>query len=323
MIEDREISFVVQGPIVDVKTPGASSTVEVVQSVRRQFPHSRIILSSWKGTSTENLNVDAAVLSEDPGALYQGFSLNNVNRQIVSTSAGLNLVETQFSVKLRTDSLIRSRKFLDYFGRMPNRRKEFKVFDEKIVVGNRFCRNPALYPLPFHPSDIFQFGLTSDLRRFWNIPLAPEPETSEWFKIHARPPKTLDYFFPHTLRYFPEQYLWITCLKQAGYEVGMDYGWQVDKHLCRSSELSIVNNFIIAKTERLGVELPKRLLQPRISVSIYSDLDFLIMYYRDFSCFPPVLGEAVFLVSTKLKRLAQRFYFLAKRIRDVLTRRRQ
>ena len=95
MIQPYDISVIVQGPIMG----GAERlTGRAIESVRRVLPGAEIILSTWHGSDTGALACDALVLSDDPGAtnwLRRGDAaaldkkLNNGNRQIVSTRAGL------------------------------------------------------------------------------------------------------------------------------------------------------------------------------------------------------------------------------------------
>jgi len=45
MIQSNEISFVIQGPIVP---DGPFSTINVCGSIRKYFPDSEIVLSTWE-----------------------------------------------------------------------------------------------------------------------------------------------------------------------------------------------------------------------------------------------------------------------------------
>jgi len=78
MIEDYEISFVVQGLVTkDINL--------CLSSIRRYFPNSEIILSTWKNIDTKYFfDCDALILNEDPGtyrALNNKDEYFNLDRQ--------------------------------------------------------------------------------------------------------------------------------------------------------------------------------------------------------------------------------------------------
>ena len=64
MIDKKDITFVVQGPV----STGEFSTKESLQSIREYFPSSQIILSTWEGSNIDNLPFDEVLLSKAPGA---------------------------------------------------------------------------------------------------------------------------------------------------------------------------------------------------------------------------------------------------------------
>ena len=63
-IHSRDISIVVQGAV----SPRLTS--QSLKQLRKLFPESEIILSTWEDSDTKNLNYDILVLNVDPGG-YQ------------------------------------------------------------------------------------------------------------------------------------------------------------------------------------------------------------------------------------------------------------
>lgn len=110
-ISTGEISVIVQGGI-------GKLTEESLRSLVNALPGAEIILSTWKGMDTGGLHYDKLVLSQDPGAVYcdrVAGTLNNVNRQLVSTQAGLRAATRPYILKTRTDILFENAEFLSYF----------------------------------------------------------------------------------------------------------------------------------------------------------------------------------------------------------------
>jgi hypothetical protein len=158
-----DISFVIQGPIVD-------ETNKNLKVIRNNFPKSSIILSTWETeiyTNIDSANYNEIVLNKDPG--FKPFPLGNLNRQIISTINGIARVKTKYVVKLRTDSIIHNSTFLNHYF---NNVSKYNVFDNSILILSIYAKDPAKWQVLFHISDIFFFGLTNDVNNLFKIPLA-------------------------------------------------------------------------------------------------------------------------------------------------------
>ncbi|MGQ9806153.1 MAG: WavE lipopolysaccharide synthesis family protein [Chlorobiales bacterium] len=253
MISSCGISVVVQGPIHHQD----DLTKRVLKSVRTHLPDAELILSTWNGSDVSGLDCDVLLLNDDPGAINGN---NNVNRQIVSTRNGLEKASRKYAMKLRTDTLLTGTGFLDVFNLYPERRDDFKVFERKIVIPTIYTRHPLHFSFYsgvfhfFHPSDIFQFGLKTDLWSLWNIPL------STTFS-----------------RCVPEQYIWTTCLKSTIKD--FDYLRLPLLNRLKISQISLCNNFIVETPETLCVQLSTRLLR-KMPETCYKPKEFAALHQR-------------------------------------------
>ena len=110
-IDSTDISVVVQGAIHN------KFTKKSLSSIRKYLPEAEIILSTWEGTDTSNLDYDIILLNKDPGAHV--FDCNgrvqNQNRQIVSTKNGIKKASRKYVLKIRSDMQIQGTKFLHFF----------------------------------------------------------------------------------------------------------------------------------------------------------------------------------------------------------------
>lgn len=251
IISSKRISVVVQGPIHHQE----SLTKRVLESVRQHLPDAELILSTWKGSDVSGLEYDILIENDDPGAING----NNVNRQIVSTRSGLEKAAREYAIKMRTDTLLKGSQFIQAFDLFPERRKDFKVFERKIVIPTLYARNPRRSYL-FHPSDIFQFGLLSDLLRFWRVDLFRR-ETD----IHSA------FVSP------PEQFIWLSCLRDSGFS--FDYNLKsLSAKLAFYSEVSIFNNFIIVDIDQIDIRLPEKFKGSSGPHLCYSESEILNAY---------------------------------------------
>jgi len=259
---------VVQGPIAPGGLETPHSTAAVLASVRRVLPEAELILSTWLNENVTGLNPDKLVQPIDPGPQIMdatgtvGRKFNNVNRQIVSTLAGLRLATRPWAVKLRSDTYLANDGFRRLIDEESPRDENWKIFSRRVVACDIGCLNPRQVPALFHVSDLFLAGQTNDLRKLWDIPLAPEPETSQWLVGKTRPwvVWTPDGFFT---RYTPEQYIWMTCLRGQGQAFELAHPGDAPPRLAWQSERLFLNNFRPSATRDLGIVFPPRLDEMR------------------------------------------------------------
>jgi hypothetical protein len=238
-ISCKDISVVVQGAIVPMWTG------ECLESVRRHLPKAELILSTWEGEDVSGLQYDILLQNKDPGAevLNTSGMLQNQNRQIVSARGGVLASSRSFVLKIRSDMQIYGKRFLSFFGRFSKRHQDFRIFNERILINSLYTRDPfGLTKYLFHPSDWISFGNREDVLNLWDIPIAPEPETSNYFPLH-----------PHLLpldpnlftRWVPEQYIWLACLRKNGIEPVVDNLADWSAEFAEQSEIGIINNFVV------------------------------------------------------------------------------
>lgn len=138
-----QIAVVVQGPVM----AAGDLTSECLRGLRRLLPGAQLILSTWEGSETAGLECDDVVISADPGPgvarLDGGSMVTNVNRQIISTRAGLEPVARPYTLKSRTDLLLEHAGFLQFFGRWSRRAPGAQLFAERVLILDHFSRSPA------------------------------------------------------------------------------------------------------------------------------------------------------------------------------------
>lgn len=153
------------------------------------YPHAQFILSSWdhielpeQYNTPEKLGIDAVVFSPDPDGLPNikfGYDApNNVNRQIISTQAGLHLVTTRYVLKLRIDSFLNHARFLAHYQHYTAQIQAHlpaaptRLSYTPIVVPHFFTIDPNVFEnMAFHISDWSQFGETVTLKAYWSAQL--------------------------------------------------------------------------------------------------------------------------------------------------------
>jgi len=245
-ITSHDVSVIVQGPVVS-GSDHEITTAKSLQSIREYLPAAEIILSTWNVAETTGLDFDQLVISTDPGAQRRPDGLPfNLNRQITSTLAGLAKATRPFAVKMRTDCALTGDAFLSLPRQQPPRFEKTRIFSERVLIIEIYTRNSVDQPPHlFHPSDIFQFGRSADLRTLWDCELHANsqvgPTCSTW-------------------RFSPEQFIWLSCLRRVGgLNFCLPHFQAFSMRLAVESEISIVNNFAIYSCATANVTLPPKL----------------------------------------------------------------
>ncbi len=266
MHNGKNVSVIIQGPIHgQPRDPlEAQLTRRVTASVRQFLPAAELILSTWKGANASGLDYDTIIYNDDPGAVsLNDTSLkhisNNLNRQLVSTGAGLARATREYAIKLRTDCpLLRSIDFriMEEGARDP----AWTILEQPVIALNIVTRHPLRLPVLFHLSDIFHAGLLSDLRTIWHVPLVDEPGFTRALASMERP--AINAFPSHEtyMRCGPEQYLMerLTQRKTLGLRLQHTSDGTVKKLFLWLRVLA--NNFRVLTPQEAGVELPARLM---------------------------------------------------------------
>lgn len=243
-IHSDEISVVMQGAL------SKEFTKRGLLSIRAYLSNAEIILSTWEGSDVSSLEglYDKLILNKDPGGVVFNAKGNeqNQNRQILSTKNGIKTSSKKYVLKIRTDMCLLGIKFLSYFDKYPARNVEYSILKKRILINSLYTRlankiPSNTKPFLFHISDWMMFGLREDLVNVWDIPLAPEPETSQYFLMHPEIPHYDGCF----TRYHAEQYIWLKFLEKNGYKIDYEHWKCYSDKLKEISNLSLINNTIL------------------------------------------------------------------------------
>lgn len=289
MITSEDVSFVVQGPIIN---SDEISTIEVCNSIRSHFPGSEIILSTWEDSDTSNIIYDKLVVNKDPGYFIRNDGLPiNINRLILSTINGIKVASRKFLVKTRTDILFK-KNFLysiDVITAIEG------IFNNYVTTIDFFSRDPLKIPFLFHPSDIFFIGMKEDIEQIFSCDLARQSQM-----LLENGESNLA----------PEQYLWMSLLikksKINNYNMYKDFS----KKNIYTSELLFFNNFKVTNASDIGIILPKRLINGYMPNTNYKtnlqnwlDIKYFLTPILFFRAFLFGLTINMNRINSKIKRL--------------------
>lgn len=283
IVDPKNISVVVQGAVDKLNTPIC------IESIRKNLPGAEIILSTWEGSSVEDLNYDILVLNKDPEGLYCSIKncYDNTNRQIVSTLAGTKVANREFVLKIRSDCLLKSNKFLSYFTLYHHRNQHFELFKQRILActlfTKRFLDYKSKIPTPFHLSDWFIFGLKEDLLFLWDIPTIADADYMGYNECIKDSYEGLWF----TNKYTPEQYIFFNCVSKK-YKVKFSDMLDFNSHNISFSENIFANNFILISPKNLDMLILKEPYKSQIKnyeafiekqpLCLYDEEGFEVLY---------------------------------------------
>lgn len=263
-ISDDQISIVIQGPLLWNKPEGIE---RCIVSLRHVAPKAEIIVSTWRGENTALLPEDIkTVVSDDPGCFWEHpYRAYNLNRQLVSTAAGISLASRPYVLKIRSDLALFDRRLLQIAEAAAD-----AICVAKITITNLYLRNPEVYPLLYHVSDVVQFGRREDMANYWAGPLFSESEVllpmqhAGLIRLLTKP----------RFKLVPEQALTIAWLNRNGQHTSLA---KVDdtriEHQARWSRV-LIDNFHLVSWKDSGVLFPMRFLNdPSIRRSLLEPAD--------------------------------------------------
>lgn len=257
MIDKKNITFICSGKIFNKK----KLTLKSLKSIRKYFPNSKIILSTWTDENIEGLgeycdeiiqstmpqNIDSACVSECSWYPKE----NSYNCQQISISKALENCKTKYCVKFRTDFIFKNNKFIKYYEKYLNYLNiSSNIFKQKVLIYSCGTINPFVknLPMPHHPSDLFFFGLTEDIKLIYDGRLMPK-DISNYYTNH--PDIKNPSLFNHL--YTPEQFLWLQLLDKCcvKYYKPKNY-FDINENICKETIKLFLENYIILDQPHLG-----------------------------------------------------------------------
>jgi hypothetical protein len=273
-MKSEDVTFVVQGPVI--RGENGRDTGAVLKSIRRNFPGSTIVFSSEIGIDLDGLDIDEAVLGDDPGFSFEDEekkTRNNLKRQILSASLGLSKVRTRYAVKTRSDILFQNDKLLRQLLLLTSRPpSSYNLGSGKIVCSNFTTVDPRSF-LPFlhHPCDSLQAGFAEDVAALWSCPL---PD-GDFFDYMREGFSNLPGFTrKNIMRYRSEAWVWFNYVKpvlKSPFEHSLDFSLE---GLEESLEL-FSRNLVVLSPWLLGVNSIKNKYGWRTRVKMMTHLNWV------------------------------------------------
>jgi len=250
-----ELTFVVQGAISNMKE--RDNVNALLESIQRYFPESTVVLSTWSKALPVYSRIDEIVFSKDPGAQItddKNQIYHNVNRQILSSATGLNLVKTKYAIKVRNDLIFINDNIMTWLGLIVRAQESGdipKFGRQRILVTDVTSVRPDRYlQLPFHPCDWIYMGTTHDLINLFDIPRYPQ----EWMRYFEKNPFPVNWPDSNQLSRFPtESYIWSEYIKKYT-KINFDHGSDCSQQNLENSRNFFASELVVVPLKNLGIK---------------------------------------------------------------------
>ena len=174
------VGIVIQGPVTKY-------TLRSIQHYKSVFPKTKIIISTWNDINNSVLSQAeslGAVITTTEKPTKAGYL--NFNFQVVSTKLGISIAEQfnlKYLMKTRSDQRINNPNAITLLKSL------LSIFPAGDSVNSNarlvFCSTETLETVPLHVCDMFQFGMTSDIKKLWDLPLMNCAITREEHDAHV------------------------------------------------------------------------------------------------------------------------------------------
>jgi hypothetical protein len=256
-VKTSDITIVFQGAVKAYAQRDGVPFAQCVRRTRKALPNARVVLSTWEGTEIPaGAALDDVVFSPDPGPLaplkLTDNKANNINRQIVSTLAGLRAVRTGHAVKLRTDCFLEHAGFLDFHARQARRDTQ----PRRIVTSAFFTLDLDMFErIPYHVSDWFQFAPSEVLQSYWNVPPMTQG-AARHYEQHRHAVGSNVWEKRFRAEFAVEQYICMAYARGLGYRVPR-YLNDTSEDVVRDYRRYLASETLVLDPWQIGVVFPK------------------------------------------------------------------
>lgn len=242
-----------------------------VCAIREIFPDCEIILSTndklFSADSTITTLFDKIILCENKDELPSlKFSNeknntvtinNNINKQVACCHAGVSAASAELVLRLRTDQLITSANILKLWENIKDLPKAKNNKQGRIITSSIFSINPRYSErMPFHISDMLQFGYKMDVLDYFTVPTFPF-EYAVWYETNTHDLKSNENEKSFRAKYAVEQWLALNYIYGNEQNFPIKYHNDCNKELIELFEETYIDYFIVAHPEDISLRASK------------------------------------------------------------------
>lgn len=258
-----KISIILSGP--SYNDYSIDYAIEKLASI---FLNSEIIISTNDRnliSVVENLpHVDKIIFCSNTGELpslkFQDSKdkhvNNNINKQRDCCLQGVKAAKYDLVLRLRTDQLLLDNSILELWENI-DRIPQHNEKKGRIITSSIFSINPHYSErMPYHISDMLQFGYKDDLISYFSAPVYPF-DYSTWYERHPHHPSSNRFERAFRSKYAVEQWLALHYIFKNENAFPISYHNHWDDDIIVKFEQLFTEYFIIAHPKDINLRAPK------------------------------------------------------------------
>ena len=260
----KKISIVISGP--SCKEFDLSYCCKLY---RDSFNQCEIILSTndktlferYKDQNIFNKIILSSPFGEMPSLKFPDTKIpetnNNINRMIDSSFRGIQLADNELVLKLRTDQVLINTKIIELWDKLAETPCKKNQNGKRIITSSIFSINPRYSErMPYHISDMLQFGYKEDLLRYYSAPEYPF-SYAIWYENHPHEKYSNKNEKMFRSRYAVEQWLALHYIFGSEDQFPIKYHNDFSEKIIRDFEDTFVDYFVIAHPDDIGLRASK------------------------------------------------------------------
>lgn len=246
------------------------------KNARMLFPGCELILSSNDDSlinhAKKNNIFDNIIICNNIGELpslkfpenkNEKLLNNNLKKQIDCSLAGIKAASNELVLKLRTDQIIINNDLLKLWELIKDIPIKNNKYKNRIITSSIFSLNPRYSErMPYHLSDMLQFGHKNDLLCYYSAPEYPF-DYAIWYEKHPHAPYSNKNELKFRSRFAVEQWLLLHYIYDNANEFPINYHNHHSPEIIEAFEAAFTDYFIVAHPDDIGLRASK--FQPSMS----------------------------------------------------------
>lgn len=253
--DNEKIAILFQGPVQN------DYIIDSINYYKNSFPKDVIVVSTWINQNQEiikKIRDLGVIILENIPPQNNGFL--NLNLQIYSTFAGVKYIKENLDVKYllrtRTDQCLQQENLRNFLLSLIDKFPCDALNQNNRIITLQIYTNKYI---PFHISDMFQFGDLDDLFKYWDVPLSNADITPiGWEEISKNVMIKDEVKYDYSEIYLTKNYLNKICESEVPNNI-YDY------------YLALASRFIVLNPDMIGFNWTKMNRYPNSSGALTSN----------------------------------------------------
>lgn len=260
----NKISIVISGPLY--KEFDLFYCCKLYRTIFKQCEiilstNDKILFDRYKDTKSFDNSILCSNLGELPSLKFPTKDVpelnNNVNRMTYCSIEGIKAANNSLVLKIRTDQVLFNSNIFTLWKQIENTVNHHTKAKSKIITSSIFTINPRYSErMPYHISDMLQFGYKEDLLKYYSAPEYPFLY-SVWYENHKHKADSNKNEKMFRSKYAVEQWLALHYIFGSEDKFPIKFHNDFSNKIIEDFENTFIDYFVIAHPDDIGLRASK------------------------------------------------------------------